>query len=73
MSEIEDYTNGNEFTITFVGFCTDICVVSNVLMTKALFYNEADIYVDSSCCAGVTPEKHDAALEVMKSCQINVI
>lgn len=59
--------------ITFVGFCTDICVISNVLMTKANFPYTADIYVKADCCAGVTPEKHEAALEVMRSCQINVI
>lgn len=34
---------------------------------------KALVIVDVSCCAGVTPEKHAAALEVMKSCQIDVI
>lgn len=58
--------------IELVGVCTDICVVSNALILKATF-REAEITVDASCCAGVTPEKHRAALEVMKSCQINVI
>ena len=58
--------------IELVGLCTDICVVSNALILKAM-YPEIDITVDASCCAGVTPEKHKAALEVMKSCQINVI
>ena len=58
--------------IEFCGVCTDICVISNVLMTKAAFWN-MPIIVDASCCAGVTPEKHAAALEVMKSCQIDVI
>ena len=58
--------------IEFCGVCTDICVISNVLMTKAAFWN-TPITVDASCCAGVTPEKHAAALEVMKSCQIDVI
>lgn len=62
-----------ELEIEYVGFCTDICVISNVLMEKALLYDRANITVDASCCAGVTPEKHKAALEVMKSCQINVI
>lgn len=62
-----------ELEIEYVGFCTDICVVSNVLMEKALLYDRANITVDASCCAGVTPEKHKAALETMKSCQINVI
>lgn len=59
--------------VEFCGFCTDICVVSNVLILKANWYDFADIAVDSSCCAGVTPEKHEAALETMRSCQIDVI
>ena len=59
--------------IEMCGFCTDICVVSNALILKAYTYNFAEITVDSKCCAGVTPEKHKAALEVMRSCQINVI
>lgn len=58
--------------IRIVGLCTDICVVSNALILKAAF-PEVPIVVDSSACAGVTPEKHEAALEVMRSCQINVI
>lgn len=57
--------------IELVGVCTDICVVSNALILKAL-YPEATIAVDGSCCAGVTPAKHEAALEVMRSCQIEV-
>ena len=55
------------------GFCTDICVISNALLLKAAAYDYAEITIDSKCCAGVTPEKHEAALEVMRSCQINVI
>ena len=63
----------NEITdVTFMGFCTDICVVSNVLMARAYLPNTR-IIVDASCCAGTTLEKHLAALEVMKSCQIDVI
>ena len=58
--------------LELVGLCTDICVVSNVLILKATFPN-ADITVDASCCAGVTPETHKAALETMKMCQIEVI
>lgn len=58
--------------IELIGVCTDICVISNALILKANF-PELPITVDASCCAGVTPEKHAAALEVMKSCQINVI
>ena len=58
--------------ITFMGFCTDICVISNALMARAYLPNTR-IIVDASCCAGTTLEKHLAALEVMKSCQIDVI
>ncbi len=57
--------------IELVGVCTDICVVSNALILKAQF-PEIDITVDSACCAGVTPEAHNAAIAVMKSCQIIV-
>lgn len=63
---------GTDVEIELVGLCTDICVVSNALMLKANFY-ESEISVDSSCCAGVTPESHEAALTTMKMCQINVI
>ena len=58
--------------IEIVGLCTDICVVSNALILKAN-YPWANITVDASCCAGVTPESHKAALTTMKMCQINVI
>ena len=58
--------------ITFMGFCTDICVISNVLLTKAFLPNTR-IIIDASCCAGTTLDKHLAALEVMKSCHIDVI
>ena len=58
--------------ITFMGFCTDICVISNVLLVKAFMPNTR-IIVDASCCAGSTLDKHLAALEVMKSCHIDVI
>lgn len=69
---IDDFVGIDNFDIEFVGFCTDICVVSNVLIVKAAFPNQAHISVDSSCCAGLTPEKHEAALEVMRSCLIDV-
>ena len=58
--------------ITLIGLCTDICVVSNAMLLKACF-PEMNISVDASCCAGVTPECHEAALTTMKSCQINII
>lgn len=59
-------------TITLVGLCTDICIITNALLLRTAF-PDVEIYVDSSCCAGVTPEAHEAALTVMRSCQINVI
>lgn len=58
--------------IELCGVCTDICVISNAIMIKN-FFPDVKVTVDASCCAGVTPEKHAAALEVMKSCQIDVI
>lgn len=58
-------------SVELVGLCTDICVVSNALLLKA-YMTEVPIYVDPSCCAGVTPEKHLAALETMRSCQIQM-
>ncbi len=61
-----------ELEIELIGLCTDICVVSNALLLKA-FMPEVPITVDAACCAGVTPEKHQAALETMRSCQIRII
>ena len=57
--------------VEIIGLCPDICVISNALLEKA-FYPEMPITLDASCCAGVTPAKHDAAIETMKSCQIGV-
>ena len=54
-----------------IGLCTDICVVSNALLIKAMD-PEMKLSVDSACCAGVTPEKHLAALETLRSCQVEV-
>ena len=58
--------------VEICGLCTDICVISNALIIRANYPN-IDITVDASCCAGVTHDKHKAAIEVMKSCQIEVI
>lgn len=58
--------------VEIIGLCTDICVVSNALVIKATF-PDAEVTVDSSCCAGVTPESHAAALKTMEMCQINII
>ena len=64
--------DGEDFTLELIGLCTDICVVSNALLLKA-YFPEVPVAVDAACCAGVTPEKHEAALETMRSCQIDVI
>ncbi len=61
-----------DLQIELVGLCTDICVASNALILKALFPN-ATVKVDSSACAGVTPQTHLSALETMKMCQVEVI
>lgn len=69
------WTHWNDFnfeSVEICGLCSDICVISNALLIRA-DYPEIDITVDASCCAGVAPEKHKAAMEVMKSCQIEVI
>jgi len=60
------------FTVTLIGLCTDICVVSNALLLKAHF-PEQTIRVEASLCAGVTPESHQAALTTMGMCQIDVV
>ena len=68
LSRIQDLID----SITIVGLCTDICVISNALMIKSRF-PEIPMRCIENCCAGVTPEKHAAAIEVMKSCQIEII
>ena len=64
--------NDDDVTIELLGVCTDICVASNALLLKAHF-PEATLQVKADCCAGVTPAKHLAALDVMASCQIDII
>lgn len=58
--------------IELIGLCTDICVISNALLLKA-YLPECMITVDSGCCAGVTPQSHQNALEAMKMCQIQIL
>lgn len=71
--ELATYIKKEQYKhIEFVGLCTDICVISNAILTKA-FMPEADIVIDASCCAGVTPESHNNALSAMKMCQIDVV
>ena len=68
------YIGWSEFDfeeVELIGLCTDICVVSNALILKALF-PEIKVSVDSKCCAGVTVESHEAALKTMGMCQVEV-
>lgn len=59
-------------SVTLIGVCTDICVISNALLIKA-FLPEVEIRVIEKCCAGVTPQSHQNALEAMKMCQIKIV
>jgi len=59
-------------SVTLIGLCTDICVISNAMLIKAAM-PEVPVIVDAACCAGVSPESHNNALEAMKMCQISVI
>ena len=65
------YARGNLASVEFIGLCTDICVASNALLAKAQM-PQVPVYVDASCCAGVTPQAHEAALATMRSCQVQV-
>lgn len=58
-------------SITLVGLCTDICVISNAMIAKA-FLPEVPVTVDAACCAGVTPESHRNSLSAMKMCQVRI-
>ena len=64
--------DGAGFRVELCGVCTDICVISNALLIKAAL-PEADILINGTLCAGVTPQKHEAALETLRSCQIEVL
>ena len=71
LMEILEHREDEGIEIELIGLCTDICVVSNALLLKATL-PETPISCDASCCAGVTPAKHEAALETMSSCQIKI-
>lgn len=59
-------------SVTLIGLCTDICVISNAMVLQA-FLPEVPVMVDASCCAGVTPESHERALEAMRMCQVQIL
>lgn len=70
-AELGEYirTQKNLEKVTLVGLCTDICVISNAMIIKA---NQPEVTIEvlKDCCAGVTPQSHNNALEAMKMCQI---
>ncbi|NLC39807.1 MAG: cysteine hydrolase [Clostridiaceae bacterium] len=69
---LEELNEAEEIrSLRFVGLCTDICVISNSLIAKAVL-PEAEVIVDASACAGVTPDQHRTALAAMKACQITI-
>ena len=70
--DLKALSEREEIELELIGLCTDICVVTNALLLKAAM-PEVRISVDPSCCAGVTRQKHEAALETMRSCQIRMI
>ncbi len=72
--ELGEYLRGktNVGKVTLIGLCTDICVISNAMIVKANL-PEVPVEVVADCCAGVTPESHNNALEAMKMCQIAVV
>jgi len=58
-------------SIVFMGLCTDICVISNVMIAKA-YLPEVPIMVDAKGCAGVSPATHENALQAMSICQVQI-
>ena len=71
-ADLKELAEKEEIELELIGLCTDICVISNALILKATM-PKVKISVDGACCAGVTPEKHQAALETMRSCQIQIM
>ena len=66
---LEEYQKDRLGSAELIGLCTDICVISNALLIKS-YMPELPVTVDTACCAGVSPDKHNAALKTMESCQI---
>lgn len=72
VGKIESVAGNDDLDITLIGFCTDICIVSNALILRT-YFPDASIKVDSLCCAGTSSQMHAKALDVMNSCQIEII
>lgn len=67
----DEIIDDHDQSVEIIGLCTDICVISNALVFKTFL--KQDVTVDAACCAGTTPEMHEKTLDVMRSCQIEVI
>ena len=65
------FERGEIDSVELIGVCTDICVISNAMLLKA-YCTELHVSVDAGCCAGVTPQSHEAALNAMRACQIAI-
>lgn len=59
-------------SVTLIGFCTDICVISNALLLKTCLPN-TEIYVKESCCSGTTQQAHNEAVKIMSGCHVNIL
>lgn len=64
--------DGSEVEIVFAGFCTGICVISNVVVAKT-FCPEQRVCVIADACACVTPDTHRTALKAMPTLQVDII
>ena len=72
INEIIERTGAKEVNVEICGLITDICVLHNAIILKSFFYDNGNITVDSSCCAGSTPENHQKALDIMAIGHINI-
>lgn len=70
--DLRDGVYNDAESITLIGLCTDICVISNAMLCKT-FLTETPVYIAADCCAGVTPDSHENALKAMEMCQIKIV
>lgn len=69
---VQHAAKGEYGAVELAGLCTDICVITNALLLRTAMPG-TPIYVDPSCCAGVTEESHQNALRSMKMCHIEIL
>ena len=58
--------------IELVGLCTDICVMSNAIILKAL-YPETKVAVKKNCTAATSDTAYNASMTIFNSCQVDLI